>query len=93
MKIVYVGNNAAWRRAFSSDEDIIALRYDNWNDFGYKTTFPTLCYIGGKEVDLGPIRILFGDENQSHTYLEQKLAGGWDGVFPVPDTPYISTPT
>lgn len=93
MKIVYVGNNTARRRAVSSDEDIIALRYDNWDDFGYKTTFPTLCYIGGKEVDLGPIRILFGDEKQSHAYLEQQLAGGWDGVFPLLDTPYISTPT
>lgn len=93
MKIVYVGNNAARRRAVSPDDDIIALRYDNWNDFGYETTFPTLCYIGGKKVELGPIRILFGDEKQSHAYLEQKLADGWDGVFPVPGMQYISTPT
>lgn len=94
LHIVYVGDNAARRRAADRlTGDRLVLYYDNWDDFGSKTYFPTRCWIGGVEVELGTIRILFEGEDRSHAYLERRLQDGWDGRFPIEDAKYISTPS
>ena len=94
LHIVYVGDNAARRRAADRlTGDRLVLYYDNWDDFGSKTYFPTRCWIGGVEVELGTIRILFEGEDRSHAYLERRIQDGWDGRFPIKDAKYISTPS
>lgn len=93
MKIVYVGSSKTLKESWlSKEEDVLLLLYDRWDDFGYRTRFPTLCRIGGKEVELGAIRILFEKQQTSHTFLANLREQDWNGIFPVDDANYISVP-
>ena len=65
MKIVYVGRDQLARREMlATDDDLLLLLYDRWDDFGYKTRFPTECRIGGNKVELGAVRILFDGDGR-----------------------------
>ncbi len=93
MKIIYVGRDDLLRRKLlTSNGDILLLLYDRWDDFGFKTRFPTDCRIGGEEIELGAIRILFEDESASHSFLTARQSKGWNGQFPLNDVDYISVP-
>lgn len=93
MDVIYVGLDQARREAaLATSGDVLLLLFDRWDDYNYKTTFPTLCRIGGKFVELCPIRILFEEQKVSFSYLDDLIAKGWDGKFPVPAIAYISTP-
>jgi ABC-type Mn2+/Zn2+ transport system ATPase subunit len=93
MEVIYVGLDKAKRASLlATQDDFILLLFDRWDDYDYKTTFPTLCRIGGETVELCPIRILFDGQKISFGFLDDLLANGWDGKFPVPGVCYISTP-
>lgn len=93
MRILYVGHDANWKKKLvDGDHDFIALHRDKWDDFNYKTTFKTSCEINGTRVALGSIQILIDGAITSYEHLDNLIAKGWDGVFPVPGFSYISTP-
>lgn len=93
MRVIYAGaNQEARKRHLASKGDILLLLYDRWDDFGHKTRFPTICKIGGKEVELGAVKILFSDQQTSHTFLVAERENGWDGEFPLEDADYVSVP-
>lgn len=93
MRIMYVGSNKEMQQRWLSKKgDILLLLYDRWDDFGYKTRFPTLCRINGEEVELGAIRILFENQEASHTFLANLREQDWDGTFPIGDANYLSVP-
>lgn len=93
MKIIYVGTNTEMEhRALAQDGDVLILRYDRWDDFGYKTRFPTICRIGGEDIELGAVRILFEGQSASHPFLTGLRDNGWDREFPVPEANYVSVP-
>ncbi|MBI6669227.1 MULTISPECIES: ATP-binding protein [Pseudomonas] len=93
MDVYYVGTDKAKRTALlASDADVILLLFDRWDDFNFKTTFPTYCRISGQVVELCPIRILFDEQKVSFSFLDELVANGWDGKFPVQGVHYISTP-
>lgn len=94
LRIIYVGNNhtrldSIWKE----NGDLIILTPDGWDDYNFKTTFKTRCRIAGNWVLLGTLQILIQNETTSSSYLDNLLAEGWDGVFPIPNTNYISTPS
>lgn len=92
MKVVYVGRES--RRTNSlpgGDWDVIELLSNNWDDYGYETTFKTVCRVGGKRLELGSIRLLLEGQTNSRRVLNALLKGGWDGTFPIPQVNYIST--
>ncbi len=94
MKIVYVGQNRARAKAIlKTGEDVILLLFDGWDDYSYKTTFPTQCQVNGREVELGVVQILFENVYTSYKYLDGLIENGWNGVLPIPDTNYISNPS
>jgi len=93
MKIVYVGADVKKRKKhLDSKGDVLLLLHDRWDDFNFKTLFPTSCKIDDTMVDLGAIRILVEDEQITFEYFDALLEGGWDGVFPPPSKPFISAP-
>ncbi|HWU03155.1 MAG TPA: AAA family ATPase [Novosphingobium sp.] len=93
MKIIYVGNNQeARRKHLAKGGDVLLLLYDRWDDFGYKTRFPTVCRIGGEEIELGALRILFADQQASHPFLTERREMGWDSTFPLEDVNFVSVP-
>jgi hypothetical protein len=70
----------------------LLLGFDRWDDYDYKTTFPTTCRMNDSIVDLESVKILISDQKISYAYLDGLVENGWNGVFPVPDTHYVSVP-
>ena len=92
MKIIYAGQDQKKQRSLERLDDVIVLLHDNWDDYDYKTTFPTACRMKGQSVELGSVRILFEGKMTSYEFLDKLVEKGWDGVFPVPEANYVSTP-
>lgn len=93
MRIVYVGSNKELKQHWlSNEENVLLLHYDGWDDFGFKTRFPTTCRIRGKEVELGAIKILFEQQDSSHPLLASLREQNWDSMFPIKDVNYVSVP-
>jgi ABC-type Mn2+/Zn2+ transport system ATPase subunit len=93
VRVIYTGQDSKKRRALQESEtDVIILLFDRWDDFTYKTTFPTACKLKAENVEIGGVQILIENEATSYAYLDNLIANGWDGVLPIPGTNYISTP-
>lgn len=94
MQVVYLGRGS--RRTNpppQPDGDVIELLSNNWDDYGYKTSFPVTCRMGGEIVELPGLKLLIEEARTSSTALDALRADGWDGVFPIPNTNYVSVPT
>lgn len=93
MQVVYLGRPS--RRTNPPPQlegDVIELLSNNWDDYGYKTSFPVTCRLNGEIVELPMLRLLVGEERTSSTELDHIRNEGWDGVFPIPNTNYVSVP-
>lgn len=94
MRVVYLGRQSRRNTPAPSPEgDVIELLANNWDDYGYKTSFPVTARHDNKTVELDLIRLLIEGEYTSSTALDRLLEAGWDGTFPIPDTNYISVPS
>ena len=57
MKIVYAGRDSKKHKALLAQHpDVIVLLHDNWDDFNFKTTFPTDCRMKGSDVEIGSVQ-------------------------------------
>ena len=93
MKVVYAGRDSKKRKALNAEnQDVIVLLHDNWDDYTFKTTFPTDCRMKGVGVEIGSVQILVENEKTTFAYLDSLVAEGWDGVFPIPSGNYVSVP-
>jgi predicted ATPase len=72
---------------------VLELLWNNWNDYGYETTFEVTCRVGGETVEVGAIRLLIANESSSRAVLDRVRTSGWDGAFPAPRLDYISVPS
>jgi hypothetical protein len=51
----------------------VALRSDNWDDYGYKTTFNIILHLSQKEFcDLGRIKIIQSGMTGGYTRMPKK---------------------
>ena len=60
MKVVYLGRPSMRANPPPAVEgDVIELLSNNWDDYGYKTSFPVTCRINGEilELGLGPPKV------------------------------------
>ena len=93
MKVIYKGRASRRTNAMPEDTgDVLELLSNNWNDFGYETTFIVSCRIRGERVELAPVRILVEGVKNTRKYLDKLLGNDWDGNFPIPGDIYISIP-
>lgn len=94
MKIIYRGRHGYRSNPLPAEAgDVIELLYNNWDDYGYVTSFPTSTRINGVEVALSTLKLLVADQRNTGVHLQSLLDAGWDGVFPIPDTDYVSVPS
>ena len=94
MRVLYLGRRSARTNAPPDvDGDFIELLWDNWDDYGFKTSFPVLCRIAGEMLDLGMVRLLIEDTYTTHAQLDRLRSEDWDGNFPIPNLSYISVPS
>ncbi|WEK03867.1 MAG: AAA family ATPase [Candidatus Devosia phytovorans] len=73
--------------------DFLELLHDNWDDFGFETTFHAKCVADGETLDLAPLRILVKDETTTADTWRRLVGEGWDGVFPAPGIDYVTVPS
>lgn len=94
MQVIYLGRSSRRTNPPPQVEgDVIELLSNNWDDYGYKTSFLVTCRMNGEIVELPGLRLLMAEARTSSTTLERMLKEGWDGLFPVPNTHYVSVPT
>lgn len=96
MKIKYFGNdrNESFNQYKMENKNFIALFYDKWDDYNYKTQFPCALFCEGEEIELSiHIKIYIENKDFSAQYLDEKIAKGWNGEFPIPNENYISVPS
>src|SRR5699024_7435312 len=94
MQVVYLGRHSRRTNPPPQIEgDVIELLSNNWDDFGYKTSFPVTCRLNGEIIELPNLHLLIAEEYTSSIALDRLLNDGWDGVFPIPDIDYVSVPT
>lgn len=94
MRVIYGGRRTTRSPSMPNVEgDFIELFANTWDDYGYKTTFNTLCRIGGERVQLGGLRLLVGANATSSSVLDGLREDGWDGQFPLRGVDYLSVPS
>jgi ABC-type thiamine transport system ATPase subunit len=93
LKVIYKGRASRRSNAPPQDDgDVIELLSNDWDDYGFKTSFPTVCRVKGKTIDLGLVRLLIEEVHNSAVYMDRLLRDGWSGDFPIPEKNYISVP-
>jgi predicted ATPase len=93
LKVVYLGRPG--RRQAVPPElagDVLELLTNNWDDYGYGTTFQTTCRIGERPIELGIIKVLVEGHKATSPLLDSLRRNGWNGEFPAPLSNYISVP-
>lgn len=93
MEVVYLGRSGQRQKPSPLREgNVIELLDNNWDDYGRRTFFETTARIDGRQIDLGPVKLLVEGARTTAARLSELRAGGWDGVFPIPGVNYISVP-
>ena len=74
-----------FRIASGYGKNVILLRKDSWDDFGYKTTFHAkYCDNKGIEYELGTVKIAkydMGDRRNIDSFLPTEFDSLQDGFF------------
>jgi ABC-type cobalamin/Fe3+-siderophores transport system ATPase subunit len=95
MKVFYQkGSNwQATPAKLPSENTMLSLSFNNWNDYGVSTTFNAVLYVDGKNFLEFSLKLLIENDNYSPKKLNELCENGWDGFFPIPELNYVSTPS
>ena len=95
MKVFYRGRKGGWNNdpVPHGKGNRLELLWNDWNDYGFETSFPIVCRIEGKDVELGNIRLLIEGHKCTRVFLNDLLKDGWNGKFPIPEFNYVSVPS
>ena len=94
MKVVYRSRLSRRVNPVPQDPgDVIELLANNWDDFGYKSTFITSARIRDEIVDLGAVKLMFDNVITTSRELDKRIKAGWNGEFPIAKANYLSVPT
>jgi hypothetical protein len=78
MRVIYRGRESRRVKPAPQQEgDVLELLSNDWDDYGYKTSFPVTCRIDGEALDLELIRLLIEDANTSSLVLDRLLVKHW----------------
>ncbi|MNJ22879.1 AAA family ATPase [Pseudomonas qingdaonensis] len=85
-----------WNRtppAIKTEKTLLALSYNNWDDYSVRTTLNAAIYCDGERIFEFNLKLLVENETDSPVKLNALRKAGWDGYFPIPDTNYVSVPS
>ncbi|WP_105259115.1 AAA family ATPase [Pseudoalteromonas sp. T1lg88] len=95
MKVFYQkGSN--WRATpakLPSEDTMLSLSFNNWDDYGISTTLNAALYVDGKNFFEFGLKLLIENDNYSPKKLNELCDKGWDGFFPIPELNYVSVPS
>lgn len=94
MRVIYTARGAqGLELPTGADEPVLELRWNDWDDFGYKTTLRAVLHAAHGKHALDSIKVLVAEQLFTADWFETLVAQGWDGVFPPPGADYVSNPT
>lgn len=73
-------------------EPFLELTVNTWNDFGFRTTLNAILHQDSGDRSMDRIKILFKDQANTIEHLNRMVKDGWDGIFPPPDSDFVSLP-
>ncbi|MCH7376557.1 ATP-binding protein [Aeromonas sp. MR19] len=72
---------------------MLALSFNNWDDYGISTTLNATLYIDKKVALNFSLKLLIEDDDYSPKKLNELCDNGWNGFFPIPNLNYVSVPS
>jgi ABC-type cobalamin/Fe3+-siderophores transport system ATPase subunit len=90
----HAGDN--WNRTpplTKTEKTVLALSYNNWDDYSVRTTLNAAFYYEGERIFEFNLKLLIENDTNSPVKLNALRNSGWDGYFPIPDTNYASVPS
>lgn len=95
MKVYYhEGSNWSWRPTLiSGQKDLLALSFNNWDDFGVSTTLNACLFYDGDLILELSLKLLIENDVYSPIKMNEIRKAGWDGFFPIPKVNYVSVPS
>lgn len=95
MKVFYQkGSN--WRATppkLPSENTMLSLSFNNWDDYGISTTLNAVLYVDGESFLNFDLKLLIENDIYSPKKLNELCEDGWDGFFPIPELNYVSVPS
>ncbi|MEE1880739.1 AAA family ATPase [Pseudomonas soli] len=85
-----------WNRtppATKTEKTLLALSYNNWDDYSVRTTLNAALYFDGQRIFEFNLKLLIESNTNSPVKLNALREEGWDGYFPIPNTNYVSVPS
>lgn len=95
MDVIYQAGQS-WKqspRAIAGKPDAVVISNNNWDDFGFQTTFNAAIFKNGSVLYEFALKIYFSNIKYSAEYLEGLVKGGWNGSFPLLGLNYVSLPS
>ncbi|WP_426078829.1 hypothetical protein [Janthinobacterium sp. PSPC3-1] len=80
-------------QAKKTEKTLLALSYNNWDDYSVRTTLNAVFYFEGKQIFDFNLKLLIENDTNSPVKLNHLREEGWDGYFPIPKTNYVSVPS
>ncbi|WP_369620809.1 AAA family ATPase [Pseudoalteromonas distincta] len=95
MKIFFhKGTNWRWSPTrLDNESDMLALSFNNWDDYSISTSLNAVLYLGSEKVLEFSLKLYIEDDKYSPQKLNELRDKGWDGFFPIPNLNYISVPS
>lgn len=94
MKVFYQkGTN--WRATptrLITENTMLSLSYNNWNDYGVCTTLNAALYVDKTIFFEFSLKLLIENEKFSAEKLNELCNQEWNGFFPIPVLNYVSVP-
>lgn len=93
---VYFHKNGAWNwtpTRLPQEENLLALSFNNWDDYGVSTTLNAVLYHEKKPILEFSLKLLIDGDKYSPKKLNELREQGWDGFFPILNTNYVSVPS
>lgn len=93
---VFYQKGSNWRATptkLPSENTMLSLSFNNWDDYGVSTTLNAVLYVDGKNFLEFALKLLIENDDYSPKKLNELCENGWDGFFPIPDINYVSVPS
>lgn len=94
--IVFYHKGTNWKLSppiLPSESDMLALSFNNWDDYGVSTTLNAILYVEKKAVLDFSLKLLIENDDYSPKKLNELCDNGWNGLFPIPNVNYVSVPS
>jgi len=93
---IYFEHGTNWRRTPSrldNEKDMLALSFNNWDDYGVRTSLNAVLYLDGENFLEFSLKLYIEGDSDSPVKLNELRDAGWDGYFPIPELNYVTVPS